>query len=273
MISTAETERQVGLDGNEVAVKRRRKRPALGKGWLNLLTFASFLTLWQAVVWLGGYPSFILPGPWAVLIRFGQAIQSGLLWDNMVVTLGEIVLGFGLGATGGLLLAYLLYKSRLLEAILAPYIAASQALPVIAIAPLLVLWFGYGLLPKVLICAIIVFFPITISTVVGFKSIERSLVEVADLFGASGGQKLWLVEVPLAAHNIFAGLRLGLTLSVTGAVVGEFVSPSRGLGYLLNFSSSSLDAPLRFVALFTLVALAILGYRSLAALERRLVDW
>lgn len=232
-----------------------------------------FLAIWQAIVWLGNYPPYILPSPTQVAVRFWQATSNGILISNTLVTLGEMALGFALGAAFGLLLGYLLYKYRPLERLLAPYIAASQALPIVAIAPLLVLWFGFGLLPKVLVCAIIVFFPITVSVFSGLRGIDRDLLEVADLFGASAWQKLYLVELPLAARSIFAGLRISVTLTATGAVVGEFVSPSAGLGYLLNYSSVNLDASLRFVALFTLIALATTAYALVGWLERRTLRW
>ncbi len=253
---------------------RARRQLRLNDRWGSaIFALAFFLALWQAVVWVGNYPAYILPSPLQVAVRFWEAVNSGILVSNTLVTLGEMALGFALGAGGGLLLGYLLYKLRLLERLLAPYIAASQALPIVAIAPLLVLWFGFGLLPKVLVCAIIVFFPITVSVVSGLLGIERDLLEVADLFGASAWQKLYLVELPLAARSIFAGLRISVTLTATGAVVGEFVSPSAGLGYLLNYSSVNLDASLRFVALFTLVALATTAYALVGWLERRVLRW
>ncbi len=242
--------------------------------WVSaLFALGLFLAIWQVVVWVGNYPAYILPSPAQVAVRFGQAVSSGILVSNTFVTLGEMALGFALGAGGGLLLGYLIYKLRPLERLLSPYIAASQALPIVAIAPLLVLWFGFGLLPKVLVCAIIVFFPITVSVISGLRGIERDLLEVADLFGASAWQKLYLVELPLAARSIFAGLRISVTLTATGAVVGEFISPSAGLGYLLSYSSVNLDASLRFVALFTLVALATAAYALVGWLERRVLNW
>lgn len=246
----------------------------IGASWVSgLFALGLFVLAWQLVVWLGDYPAYILPTPAQVAARYWSAARDGTLATHTLVTLNEMLLGLLLGGGFGLALGYLLYKSHLAARLLSPYIAASQALPVVAIAPLLVLWFGFGLLPKVLICAIIVFFPITISTLTGLRLIERDLREVADLFGASAWQKLWLVEAPLAARSIFAGLRISVTLSATGAVVGEFISPSAGLGYLLNYSSANLDASLRFVALFTLVIIATLAYALVGFIERRVVTW
>lgn len=238
-----------------------------------LLAFALFIVVWQLLVWVGGYPSYILPSPVQVAARYWSVLRDGTLLTHTLVTLNEMLLGLLMGGGVGLMLGYLLYKLPLAARLLSPYIAASQALPVVAIAPLLVLWFGFGLLPKVLICAIIVFFPITISTLTGLRLIERDLREVADLFGASTVQKLWLVEAPLAARSIFAGLRISVTLSATGAVVGEFISPSAGLGYLLNYSSANLDASLRFVALFMLIIIATLAYALVGYVERHSVTW
>jgi NitT/TauT family transport system permease protein len=156
---------------------------------------------------------------------------------------------------------------------LAPYIAASQAMPVVALAPLFVVWFGLGLLPKVIICALIVVFPILVTTQTGLRGVERDLVEASWTMGAGRWQTFRAIEVPLALRSLLGGVRMGLTLAMTGAVVGEFVSASAGLGYLMNFGRSIYNAPMVFAAALTIAAVAMVGYGAVAVLERVLIDW
>ncbi len=228
---------------------------------------------WQAVVTAGMVPAYILPGPGAVAAKWLALYSNGLLWHHASTTLLEGLLGFALAFVVGVGLGYPLARSRVLAGVLAPYVAASQAVPVVALAPLLVLWFGLGLLPKVLICALIVFFPILINTTVGLRSIDRSLIEAAHSMGANAAQTLWYVEIPLALRSLLGGVKMGLTLSMTGAVVGEFVASSAGLGYLMTLARSNYDSPMLYAALLTLAGTAVLGYATITALEHLLIDW
>jgi len=215
----------------------------------------------------------MLPAPAAVAREWWRLWQSGVLAHDLGVTLEEALLGFGLAFVAGVVLGALLARSRVLGGVLAPYIAASQAMPIVAFAPLLVVWFGLGLLPKVLIGALIVFFPILINTEVGLRSIEPALVEASRTMGASGWQTLRYVEAPLALRTLLGGVKMGLTLAMTGAVVGEFVAADAGLGYLMNFGRTAYDAPMVFAAALTMAAVAIAGYASVGVLERLLIDW
>jgi len=231
------------------------------------------VALWEVVVRVGRYPDYLLPGPQDVAVRFGQALADGTWLRHTQVTLVESVLGFLAGFVVAVVLGYTLARQRSLERALSPYIAASQSLPIVAIAPLVVLWFGYGFFPKVLVCALVVFFPILVNTLVGIRNIPRDMLEVAQVYGANRWQTLWMVEAPLALPVLLAGVRLGLTLSITGAVVAEFVGADVGLGVLLNISSGLFDTPLMFVALVTLIAMASSFYALAVALERALLGW
>jgi NitT/TauT family transport system permease protein len=235
-------------------------------------SLAGFLIVWKAATFVGGYPDYILPAPEVVAARGVRAISSGLLWEHTAVTLLEIVLGFGLGAVSAIVVGIALGKSVLIERVLSPYIVAAQAVPVLALAPLLDIWFGGGLLARVLICALIVFFPIAIATMVGIRAADPLLVEMLRSLGGGPGTVTRLLEVPSAMPVIFGGLRVGVTLAVIGAVVAEWAGASIGLGVLINIANQGLfDTPLMFVALVTLALIGLAGYALVVAAERRLV--
>jgi NitT/TauT family transport system permease protein len=233
----------------------------------------AFVGLWQAVIWLLDYPTFILPSPADVATSLGQTLADGTLWRHARTTLSEIFLGLGLGLVAATLLGYALARSPALERLLAPYIVASQSVPVVAIAPLLIIWFGSGRLSKVLICALIVFFPVLVNTVVGIRSVEKDLRDLMRSLGANRWQTFRMLEVPAALPVLFGGLKIGVTLSVIGAVVGEFVGADRGLGFLINQARGLFNTPLVFVAIFALVAIALVLYGAVMLLEMWLLRW
>jgi NitT/TauT family transport system permease protein len=238
---------------------------------LALLGLTIFLALWQGIIWVGGYPAFILPPPAAVMARLWGLVADGSLWFHAGVTLQEVLAGLGLGALVATLLGYGLARSPVAERLLAPYIVASQSVPVVAVAPLLVIWFGTGLLSKVLVSALIVFFPILVNTVVGVRSVERNLRDLMRALEASRWQTVWLLELPAALPVLLGGLKVGATLAVIGAVVGEFVASDRGLGYLLKQGQQLYDTPLVFVGIGALVVMAQALYGTVALLERGVV--
>ncbi len=238
-----------------------------------LLSLAAFLALWKAVTVIGGYPEYILPAPEVVAARGARAVASGVLWQHTAATLLEVVLGFSLGAVAAVAAGIALGKSLLIERVLSPYIVAAQAVPILALAPLLDIWFGGGLLARVIICALIVFFPIAIATMVGIRSADPLLVEMLRSLGAGPGQITVRVEVPSALPVIFGGLRVGVTLAVIGAVVAEWAGASVGLGVLINIANQGLfDTPLMFVALVTLAVIGLVFYGLVLAVERRVLD-
>jgi NitT/TauT family transport system permease protein len=237
-----------------------------------LLSLAAFGVAWKLLTVVGGYPEFILPAPEVVAERAVRAIGSGVLWEHTAVTLLEVVLGFSVGAATAILVGIALGKSVLIERVLSPYIVAAQAVPILALAPLLDIWFGGGLLARVVICALIVFFPIAIATMVGIRSADPLLAEMLRSIGASGAQRTRLLEVPSALPVIFGGLRVGVTLAVIGAVVAEWAGASTGLGILINIANQGLfDTPLMFVALATLAVIGLAFYGLVVVVERRLV--
>jgi ABC-type nitrate/sulfonate/bicarbonate transport system permease component len=238
-----------------------------------IVSLAAFLAAWKLAVLVGGYPEFILPAPEVVLERGVRAIGSGVLWTHTGVTLVEIMIGFAVGSAVAIGVGVALGKSVLVERVLSPYLVAAQAVPILALAPLLDIWFGGGLLARVVICALIVFFPIAIATMVGIRSTDPLLDELLRSLGASGAQRTRLLEIPSALPVLFGGLRVGVTLAVIGAVVAEWAGASTGLGVLINIANQGLfDTPLMFVALATLAVIGLVFYGLVVLVERRLVD-
>ena len=229
--------------------------------------------LWEAIIWLGNYPTFILPTPAKVVATFGHTIADGTLWYHTEATLSEVLAGLSLGLTTATLLGYFLARNQVIERLIAPYIVASQSVPVVAVAPLLVIWFGTGHLSKVLICALIVFFPILINTIVGIRSVDEELRDLMRSLRASKWQMFYLLDLPAALPVLLGGLKVGVTLAVVGAVVGEFVGADQGLGFLINQARGLFNTPLVFVAIFTLVAIALLLFGLVSLIETWLLRW
>jgi NitT/TauT family transport system permease protein len=219
------------------------------------------LVSWYLSTARGGVPKYILPTPGDVLSTLFDGLKSGLFLSNTLVTMEESLLGFCLAVIVALPVGYGLAKSRLFAATVQPYLAAGQAIPAIVIAPLLVLWLGYGVLPIIILCMLIVLFPMVITTALGVQTIDHSLTDAARVEGASGLQMLVHIEFPLALPAILAAVRTGLTLSITGALVGEFVlSGDLGLGSLVLQAKNQFDLPLMFATLVILAGLAALYY-------------
>lgn len=237
-----------------------------------LLSLAAFLAVWKLLTVVTGTPDYILPAPEVVADRALRAIGSGILWEHTAVTLSEILLGFAVGAVAAVATGIALGKSVVVERVLSPYIVAAQSVPILALAPLLDIWFGGGLLARVLIAALIVFFPIAIATMVGIRSADPLLAEMLRSLGATPGQLTARLEIPSALPVIFGGLRVGVTLAVIGAVVAEWAGASSGLGVLINIANQGLfDTPLMFVALATLAVIGITLHGLVVIAQRRLI--
>ncbi|PWH14606.1 MAG: ABC transporter permease [Anaerolineae bacterium] len=248
-------------------------RPTRLPSLVPLLVLFLAIAGWELFARFAGLPAFILPSPTQVAERFGRALMSGNLLYHTAITLLQILLGLLSGVLAALMLGYAIAKSRLFEQVVSPFLVASQAIPIVAIAPLLVIWFGPGMFSKVLICALIVFFPVLVNTVVGLRAVPRSLYELMRSLRASRWQMLRLLEIPAALPVFLGGLRIGATLSVIGAVVGELVGADRGLGFLINVGRGQYDTALVFVAVITLIVLALGLYGLVILLENRLLAW
>jgi NitT/TauT family transport system permease protein len=240
-----------------------------------LMSGAILTALWQAITVLFAIPAWLLPGPLTVLSRFAQAWNDGTLAQHIPPTVIASVGGFGLALLVGVALGYLVAHSRTLERLITPYFAAMQAIPVIAVAPLILIWFGYSsdILRNTLIAALVVVFPIFSSMVAAIRAIPRELRDVALVEGASRIQRIRFVEVPLALPVLFSGFRTSLAFATTGAVIGEFIGARYGLGALVNVARGFFDTPLIFVALLCLALITLLFGSILLVLERILLPW
>ena len=231
-----------------------------------------FVAFWQLVVLVSGFPPFILPPPGAVAERLVSAWAAGIIQPHLAATLGAVASGFTVGAGSAVVIGYALARSAPVERLLSPYLVAAQAIPILTLAPLIVLWFGTGLLGKVVICAMIVFFPVAVATMVGIRSVDGRLLELGRSLRASRRQILTTLEIPAALPSILGGMRVGVTLAVVGAIVGEWAGAERGLGVLINLARGSLfDTPLMFATLVTIALVGIGLYLIVVLVERRLV--
>lgn len=243
--------------------------------WLTItLSFLLLLGIWHLLVVWGDYPPFILPGPADVGAAFVGLARDGRLLRHTLVTLSEVIPGLALGVLVALPLAYLLTKSPLAERLISPYLIASQAIPIIAIAPLLSIWVQSWYWSRVLVAALVVFFPILVNSIAGFRAVPREFYDLMHSLRATKSQIFRKLELPAALPTVLAGLKVGATLAVIGALVGEFVQPkSQGLGFLLVTARYQFKTDEVFVVLLTLGAMALSLYGLVALAERRLLRW
>lgn len=248
----------------------RRSRPSGGLAVIAPLTLAVvLLCAWWMTSSLLGVQEWVLPGPPTVAARAVEMLSQQWIWVRIGVTAGEALLGCLAGAAIALPMSYAISHSRVFQSAVEPFLGATQAIPAIALAPLLVLWIGYGLAPIVALCALMVFFPILVSSVLGLRHLDQEVLEAAELDGASGWTMARSIEIPLAMPAILAGLRNGFTLSITGAVVGEMVMGGSGLGAVLTQQRFNLDTAGMFVTIAVLCILAMTVYAAIYRIERR----
>lgn len=233
-----------------------------------LLGIGAVLLVWQTLSL--GYPPFILPGPVLVFNRFVSGLASGVLLRHAAVTLAEALPGLLIGAALGLIVGIVATRSAWVGRALAPLIVASQGVPFVAVAPLIFLWFGSGPLAKIIVCAVIVFFPIAVNVMAGLRAIPTQWRELFAAHAATRRDTLLRLELPAALPYLLAGLRVGATLSMVGALAGEFLSADRGLGFFINQAMGAYDTALVMAGVLAVVALALGLYGALRALEQAL---
>ena len=238
---------------------------------------ASLLILllsWQLVVSVGGYDRFILPGPIDVARQFQIVVADGRLPYHTLITVSEIIPGLLIGVLLATPTGYLLAKSPMAERLISPYLIASQAVPVIAIAPLIMIWIESVFWSRVAVAVLVVFFPILINVIAGLRNVPRPLYDLMAALQASRWQTFRKLELPAALPTLLAGLKVGATLSVIGTIVGEFVQPkSQGLGFLVNAARYQFKTDLVFVVILTLGLISLILYGAVALLEQRLLRW
>lgn len=231
----------------------------------------ALLLAWEAGVKFGEVPAYLLPPPSTIFIRI--VTDYRMLFMHTLVTVNEVIIGFALAIVVSIPLAAVLAQFRTVERALYPMLVASQTVPKVAIAPLFVVWFGFGLLPKIMIAFLICFFPILIDALIGFRSTPKEVMWLASSMGAPRWRIFFNFQLPAALPNIFAGLKVASTLAVVGAVVGEFVAADRGLGYQLIVANGMLDVVLSFSILVVLSIMGILIFALVDAAERLLLPW
>lgn len=240
--------------------------------WLKIPLIALVLLLiWQVIVSLGELPHYILPSPLAVYESF--LVHHELIWEQARITLIEILFGLGIGTTLGVASALILSASRRLSSVLLPILIISQAIPVFAIAPLLVLWFGYGIASKIVMTVMIIYFPVTAACFDGLRQAQNAWLDIAQTYRISPMQMLLKVKLPAALPALASGLRIAISIAPIGAVVGEWVGSSHGLGYLMLHANARMQVDLMFVALFVLVIIALSLYFLGDYLLKRLIPW
>ncbi len=250
---------------------RARDRGWTGRIMPPVVLLAVILAAWEVGVRAFGIPFYILPAP----SRIAGVLVSdrALLLGEAAVTLAEVMLGFAIAFVVGIVLALLIFASRTVERAVYPLIIATQTIPVFAIAPLLVVWFGYGMLSKVVMAALIVFFPIVVNTVDGLRAADPDIVNLLLILGATPGQVLRRVRVPAALPFVFSGTRIAIATSVIGAVIGEWVGSTQGLGYLMIHANAQLHIDLVFAVIVYLSVLATALFWTVSLVEWVALPW
>ena len=238
---------------------------------LALLLAAVLLAAWELACRLLHVPPLVLPAPSGIAQALWKGLASGFFWPHLATTAGELLLGLAAGCTLGFGAGIVLAEHALARRVLMPYLVASQVVPKLALTPLFVLWFGFGITSTVVITALICFFPLMENTLTALQQVPPERLELFRMLGATRAQTLWRLKVPMGLPAILAGLRVAVVLALVGAVVGEFIGASRGLGALVIASQGTMDTALMFAVLVLIAALGLLVYEAALFVERRLL--
>jgi NitT/TauT family transport system permease protein len=236
-----------------------------------LVLSTAVIVVWEAVIRVFHVPTFVLPAPTAIIASL--TANRGALAVASRATALEVLFGFVLSAVVGVLVALVIVRFERFGRALYPVIVLFQNVPKVALAPIFILWFGYGLAPKILLIVVIAFFPVAIDMLAGLQSVEPSFVSLMRSVGASKSKILLRVRIPHSLPHLMAGLKVAITFSVIGAIVGEFAGANQGLGYVIQFASTQLDTPLIFAALIAISVLGLAFYYIVEFAERVLVPW
>lgn len=239
--------------------------------WLSALLLIAVLSIWELAARQFGLSALVLPAPSAVALSLWSGVASGYFWPHLWATLQALLLGLLIGSAVGLLAGMALAESELLERVLKPYVVVSQVVPKLALAPLFVLWFGFGMLPTVLITALICFFPLMENTLTGLRQVDAQRLQLFRMLGATRLQTLLRLKLPTGLPAILAGLRVAVVLALVGAVVAEFMGASQGLGAVVIAAQGMMDTTLMFAALVLIAAMGLLLYQACLVLERYLL--
>ena len=237
------------------------------------LVFVVFIGSWEWVVRAWNIPEFLVPAPSTVAGALWRGLRSGLYVANFSVTLSEALLGFLIAAVAGIAMGAVIAQFRVLEQTFYPYLVALQTLPKIAIAPLIIVWFGFGISSKIIVAATVAFFPVLVNVIVGLKTIDPAKLDLMRSLRASRWQTFRLVTFPNALPFVFAGLDIAVVFSVLGAIVGEFVGAQKGLGNLILQFNFSLDIAGVFAVLILLSVMGVALHLAMQAVQKRLIFW
>jgi NitT/TauT family transport system permease protein len=233
----------------------------------------SVIAVWEGACRFFAISPLVLPAPSAVATKLVSLVVSGIIWPHLWATLVEVIAGFVFGVIAGLVIGAMVSLIPVLERLVYPYLVALQTLPKVAIAPLFIIWFGYGLSSKIVITALVCFFPVLVSVIAGFHSTDKDQLDMMKAFGATKWQTLMRLRVPSALVLIFAGLEIAAVLAVIGAIVGEFVGAQVGLGYLVVTLNFGLDVPGVFAVLIVLSAIGLAMHGIMRVAARRYIFW
>ena len=229
------------------------------------------LALWELAVRQWGLSALVLPAPSAVAMALWNGLASGYFWPHLLATLQALLLGLAIGSVVGLLIGMLLAELVWAEQVFKPYLVVSQVVPKLALAPLFVLWFGFGMLPTVLITALICFFPLMENTLTGLRQVDAQRLQLFQMLGATRLQTLLRLKLPMGLPAILAGLRVAVVLALVGVVVAEFMGASQGLGAVIIAAQGMMDTTLMFAALVLIAVLGLVLYQLCLMLEQRLL--
>jgi NitT/TauT family transport system permease protein len=236
-----------------------------------LLLLVGLLLAWEAVCRLAPISALVLPAPSAIAGAVWQGFSTGYLWPHVWQTTQELLLGLVSGCLLGFVSGVVMGESALLRRLFMPYVVTSQVVPKLALAPLFIVWFGFGTLPIVVMTALICFFPLLENTLTSIQQVDAQRLELFRILGATRWQTLWRLKVPAGLPGILAGLRVAVVLALVGAVVGEFIGASKGLGAIIIAAQGSMDTPLMFASLFIITAMGMAMYQLALRVERRLL--
>lgn len=238
-----------------------------------LVTLVAILAVWTLATGPGGLPSYLLPTPASVLSALWVGLIDGSYWPHIGFTLLATATGYLIGSGAAIVLGVLAAESRTFERFAYPYIVAVQSMPKVALAPLILVWFGFGLSSKVVLVALICFFPLLVNTIGGIRRTDPELIDMARSFGRSPAFIFLHIKLPAAAGSIFAGLQIGIVLALIGAVVGEFIASERGLGYLIGSATVNMSVSTMFAGVILLAAIGMAGSAAIRAIQGRVIFW
>lgn len=237
------------------------------------MSIGLFMAIWQIYVMIADVPEFVLPSPIEVIKAFFEMFASGMIFPHLGITTIEVVFGFGLGALIGMVLGYILVKIDFIKSAFMPYLIFAQTAPKIALVPLFVVWFGIGMVSKLVLIISMVVFPVMAGMILGIESMPKDAKNLMTVLGASRWQLFKEIEMPYALPALFSSFKIGIVQAVIGAIVAEWMSAKQGLGFILTYSSSTYDTPMLMAGIMATIILGIVTYEIINVLDSKLLYW